>query len=81
MRVVKEIPHPELKITIFNWNNRYLIKFEAGFLEQTYKIQEFDLSTEQDLDTIVNDDFIQEVYKIFQNMNQSFSQAIIKSEL
>ena len=81
MRVVKEIPHPELKITIFNWNNRYLIKFEAGFLEQTYKIQEFDISSESDLDTIVNQDFINEVVALFQSMNQHFGEAITKSGL
>ncbi len=81
MRVVKEIPHPELKITVFNWNNRFLIKFEAGLLEQTYKIQEFDISSENDIDEIVNQDFINNVMAVFQSMNRCFSEALTRSGL
>ena len=49
MRVVVEIPHKECKITVFAWNNRYLIKLEQGLLEQTFKVNEYDLSGESEL--------------------------------
>ena len=49
MRLVREIAHSDCKITIFSWNNRYLIKHEQGMLEQTFKIPELDLSGEEDL--------------------------------
>jgi hypothetical protein len=48
MRVVGEIPHSDCKITIFSWNNRYLIKLEQGLLEQTFKVNEFDISGESE---------------------------------
>jgi hypothetical protein len=32
MRIVGEIPHDVCKITLFSWNNRYLIKLELGFI-------------------------------------------------
>lgn len=76
MRIVAEIPHPRTKITIFSWNNRYLIKFEYGLLEQTYKISEMDLSSEQDLEDIVSGVFIDKVMERFRDMEKDFGTAI-----
>ena len=71
MRVVGEIPHPRLKITIFNWNNRYLIKLEAGFFEQTFKVSEFDITSDEDLKKIVDAEFLKEAEARFDDMAQS----------
>lgn len=76
MRVVNEINHRDCKITIFSWNNRYLIKFEQGHLEQTYKINEFDLMHEDDLKKIISEKFIQTVLKNFENMAISLNEAM-----
>ena len=46
--------HAQCNITFFHWNNRYLIKLEAGPFEQTFKIQEYDLTSEEDLKKIIN---------------------------
>jgi hypothetical protein len=75
MRVVGEIPHPDVKITIFHWNNRYLIKLEAGPFEQTFKLEEYDLSSEGELKEIVNETFIQQSIERFNSMAQSLRQA------
>ena len=75
MRVVGEISHPECKISIFHWNNKYLVKLEAGPFEQTFKIDEFDLGSEADLKRIVNDDFIQQAMARFADMSRSLSEA------
>ncbi len=68
MRVVGDIPHPDCKITIFHWNNRYLIKLEAGLLEQTFKISEYDIASEDDLKNILNEEFIHKALERFQEM-------------
>ena len=75
MRVVCEIIHPECKVTIFYWNNKYLIKIEAGPFEQTFKIDEFDLNGEADLKKIVDNDFIQQAMARFADMSRSLSEA------
>lgn len=75
MRVVGEIPHPQLKITIFNWNNRYLIKLESGSLEQTFKVSELDITAEADLKKMVDSDFLQEAVVRFQEMAHSLVKA------
>jgi hypothetical protein len=76
MRVIGEIPHPDCKITIFHWNNRYLIKLEQGPFEQTYKIQEFDLASEKELTTLVSEEFIQSALQQFEQMGQTLHKAL-----
>jgi hypothetical protein len=75
MRVVGEIPHPEIRITLFHWNNRYLIKLEAGPFEQTFKLQEFDVSSEDELKQIVNETFLKQAIERFNDMSASLQQA------
>ena len=79
MRVVTEIAHPELKITIFHWNNRYLIKFEAGLFEQTYKIHEYDVDSEEEVKKLVTDEFIQGTIGRFNQMAESLNESLNKS--
>ena len=76
MRVVGEIPHPECKITIFAWNNRYLIKLEQGLLEQTFKVNEYDVTSEAELYRIVDKTFLEEAMQRFASMGESLRQAM-----
>jgi hypothetical protein len=76
MRVIGEIQHADCKITLFQWNNRYLIKLEKGLLEQTFKINQFDLASENDLHSVVTDEFIQTAMARFDMMEHSLGQAM-----
>ncbi len=73
MRVVREIPHPECKITVFWWNQKYLIKLEKGPLEQTFKVSELDV-LEEEIDEILSDQFISQALTRFDEMYKSLSQ-------
>lgn len=77
MRVVGEIAHPEIKITIFHWNNRYLIKLEAGPFEQTFKIEEYNISSEDDIKEILNESFLQQAIERFSDMAKSLQEATL----
>jgi hypothetical protein len=76
MRIIGEIPHPDCRITLFHWNNRYIIKLEKGYLEQTFKIDQFDLSSENDLRILVSDEFIREALIRFEGMDQSLQKPL-----
>jgi hypothetical protein len=76
MRVIGEIPHPQLKITLFNWNGKYLIKLEAGPYEQTYKVSETDVSGEDDIRKLVNETFIAGAMETFKAMHLNLSKAM-----
>jgi hypothetical protein len=76
MRIIGEIPHSQCKITLFHWNNRYLIKLERGYLEQTFKVDQFELTQEGDLTKMVNEVFIQEALVRFDSMDESLVKAL-----
>lgn len=76
MRIIGEIPHPDCKITLFSWNNRYLIKIEQGLLEQTFKVDQFELTGEKDLISMVNEPFIVEALVRFKSMEKSLWEAM-----
>lgn len=81
MRVVKEISHPECKITIFSWNNRYLIKLEQGALEQTFKLDQFSVLHDEELMKVIDAEFLQQAINRFTDMGQSFYEAQHRASL
>ena len=74
MRVIREFPHEDFKITLFRWNEKFLIKYEMGNFEQTYKIPEVDLlEGEQELETIAcNTEFLEKISHQFEEMRRNF---------
>ncbi|HTN21813.1 MAG TPA: hypothetical protein VL125_15120 [Pelobium sp.] len=76
MRVVAELPHPDCKITIFSMNNKYIIKFEQGAIEQTYKLAEMDILNGVDgVFEIIDKTFIKSVVDNFKLMRVEFLNA------
>ena len=79
MRLVGEIAHPDCKITIFAWNNKYLVKFEQDYLEQTFKVNQFDVAGDDHLRKILDPAFIKTTLDRFETMGQTWSEAIDRS--
>lgn len=76
MRIVKEFQHPKCKVTIFQWNGKYLIKLEKGLIEQTFKVPELDLTSEADLDALLSEEFMQKADARFTEMMQALQKAM-----
>jgi hypothetical protein len=71
MRIVGEIPHPILKITIFLHDSRYSAKFEAGLYELTYKFRSGDaLNSFEDIRAIIDETFIAQVLETLPQLNE-----------
>ena len=77
MRVIGEYPHPSCKITLFSWNGKFLLKFEQGPIEQTYKISELDVTSEQDVLMLTKAPFIDKVLLRFEQMQQDLFEAMV----
>ncbi|MDN3585703.1 hypothetical protein QWY86_03435 [Pedobacter aquatilis] len=77
MRVIAELPHPECKISIFSMNQKYIVKFEQGTFEQSYKLAELDLSGGgvNDVFEILDEEFISTVIERFKIMRTDFGLA------
>lgn len=81
MRIVAELPRPDCKITIFSMNMKYLIKFEKGTLEQTYKLSELNLTDGlNSVFQLLDEEFIKSVVKRFDKMNEDFTSAYKRHE-
>lgn len=78
MRVIGTQQRPGCNITLFHWNNKYLIKLEAGPFEQTFKIDEYDLQGDADLEKVLSDEFIGAALTRFADMSESLSVALQK---
>jgi thiamine pyrophosphate-dependent acetolactate synthase large subunit-like protein len=79
MRVIDTITHPQCNITIYQWNNKYLIKLEQDVLEQTYKISEMDLTSPDDIQQIIDDEqFMAEALQRFDDMRKTLFEAMGK---
>lgn len=76
MQTIGEVHHPDMKITIFYWNNKYLIKLEQGLLEQTFKVRELDVTSEEDIKGMLDDNFLEAALKRFKDMQQSLFLAL-----
>jgi len=72
MRVVQEFTQEDIRVSVFSWNNKYILKFELGPMEQTFKISEMDVLEETDLKNFWTGDFFEKVKLRFKEMGQSF---------
>ncbi len=77
MRTIAEIHHPKCRITIFLWNQKYLVKLEQEGLEQTFKINQFDVPNEEKLKEMISDEFIESAIKRFDSMREDLSKMIL----
>ncbi|SHI67919.1 hypothetical protein SAMN02745146_1367 [Hymenobacter daecheongensis DSM 21074] len=81
MRQLADIPHPDVKITLFSWNGKYLIKLEKGQLEQTYKVSEMDVTSEADVRQLLDAEFVAAAVQRFAQMRQDLQAAFDRHEL
>lgn len=71
MRVINEFVREEIRVSIFSWNNKYIVKFELGPMEQTFKLSETDILEEQELESFFSGDFFENVKLRFEEMGKS----------
>jgi hypothetical protein len=76
MRILTTIPHPKIKISVFQMNSKYLLKMEAGPYEQTYKIYEDEIKSMEQLNALCNEPFMQTVISRFEDMHRDFELSL-----
>ena len=75
MRFVQDIPHPHFRIGLYAWNGKYIVKIEAGPYEQTYKINEMDMSDPTAVHLMLDEPFLGRVAKRFNEMDTDWQEA------
>ncbi len=68
MRIVDSIPHPSITISIFQMNDKFMVKFEAGPMEQVFKYRIEDVKSVESLKQLITPDFIEATRLRFNEM-------------
>jgi len=68
MRIIDSIPHPAMTISIFLMNNKYIVKFEAGPMEQSYKFPVDEIGGTEALKQLITDEFLDKTLLRFKEM-------------
>ena len=72
MRVIEEIPNPDMKITLFAWNGKFILKFEIENLEQTYKVRETDIPNANAAKSLLTETFLTQIKERFRSMAEEW---------
>lgn len=76
MRIIAEIPHPKCRISVFQMNQKFIIKLEQGAIEQTYKVSEMDVFNLDMVKELLSESFLEGCLKRFEEMAQSLQERV-----
>lgn len=72
MRIIDSIPHPSMTISIFLMNNKYIVKFEAGPMEQGFKFPADEVGGVESLKQLITEEFQEKTLLRFKEMFQLY---------
>ena len=80
MRILETFPTKAALVSIYSWNQKWIIKFESGDFEQIFKIPIDEIATKELLkEKILNhSDFLDSIQKRMSEMNQSAREVFLK---
>ena len=64
-----------MSISIFSMNDKYQIKFEAGPMEQIYKIAHSEVNGLEGIQKMIDKEFLEKIMNRFNEMYLSFKEA------
>jgi len=68
MRIIDQIPHESMTISIFQMNDKFMVKFEAGMMEQCFKFYIEDVKNLDGLKKRIGSEFIEKTRQRFNDM-------------
>lgn len=69
MHFIKEIPSESMRISLFEWNSKYILKFETPDLEQSFKFSVLDFNGQNEIEELASSSSFQNfVIQTFQHM-------------
>jgi hypothetical protein len=80
VRILETFPTKVAMVSIYSWNQKWIIKFESGDFEQTYKIPADEIANKELLkEKILNHpNFLLSIQKRMDEMNQSAKEVFLK---
>jgi len=76
MRLVETVPHHTFTISIFEWNDKYILKIEYGIFEQVYKLKKEWVIGLEEIKKTLSEEFLLENLKRFNAMHQNIKSSL-----
>lgn len=76
MRVIGTIPHPNLRITVMQMNDKFILRFEAGPMEQIYKFDQQRYPGLEKVQQLADDAFVKKVTELFNAMYMGMKETM-----
>ncbi len=76
MRIIDTIAHPQIRISIFQMNQKYIVKLELGAMEQSFKFSELEIINLEILKTDVIEKIIPNALIRFEEMNKDLMSCL-----
>jgi hypothetical protein len=80
MRVLFEHLDPRLKVSVFAFNEKWILKTEVGLCEQTFKVPQMDCDFEQIKKICMSDAFLKNATARFASMHEDWAQILSSAE-
>ena len=77
MRIVAEFPHETYKITLFKSGHRYILKFDAGDHDLSFKFRDGEVLGVEEIRTFLSKAFFSEVDRHFLSMQKTKSAYLV----
>lgn len=78
MRIIESFTHGACLVSILKMNSKFIIKVEAGPYEQTFKVDEMDISNLGNVKKMLTPEFLDKVQERFKIMHADFSAELAK---
>lgn len=75
MRILATIPHPKVKISIFQWNEKWIIEVEGGQYKQTFRLSQESVPNIEHVKQMITPQLIEGCMDRFGSMHGDFSNA------
>ena len=75
MRILGHIPYKNIRIIVFGMNDKYVIRFEAGLMEQVFKINQNEISGMDGISELLDEAFMEKIIHRFNEMFTEFDKA------
>ena len=81
MRIIGHIPNPIMKITVFQMETRYSVKFEIGMMEQVYRIRQSEvIHNFKDVEKRIDSIFVEHVIEQFKSMSSGMKESFMRHQ-
>ncbi len=69
MRLINKIFFDEIIVSVFDFDLKYVIKFEKKDLEQTFKVDKLEFKTSEEVYEIINNELLDSIKNRFSDMS------------